>query len=148
MASKNNEEAYMAYIKAEEDWNHAFKQMANCHRFVELAGKLADIHLTRVEAQKAMMENWLDFLGIATKEEIADAAKPFISNENKLDSLDDQAYLLTANWNSRKHSLITLKEILDELTILLEEEYFENKNNKIKSLVNELNEVKESFTGK
>lgn len=145
MDGKDNDETYAAYKKLEEEWNKDLKRLANCHQFVSMVSELTGSHLNWVQGQKAIMNNWLDLMGYPTKEEIADVAKKFILNEHRLDELDELVYGMRQNWGFRKQSLASLLEIQNELGNVINKEYFENKNNKIKSLVDELNEAKTFF---
>jgi hypothetical protein len=144
MPCKDNE-SYHAYKKWEEEWNEHLKGLANCHRFVVLVEEMLGIHLERVQNMRRLGQKWLNQMGYPNKDEVAHIAKRIIIQEDKLDHLDDSVYMIHKSWNSKVQSLTTLKGVMDEMRLVLEEEHLKNRKTELNQLKEELNEVKSLF---
>ncbi|MGG1677174.1 hypothetical protein ACIFOT_15660 [Neobacillus sp. NRS-1170] len=117
------------YKQLEEKLNRKIKQLFNCHQFIVIVKMMLSLHLRRVRNQRILVNNWLDSKDYANKEEIANVAKNYISNEAKVDELDDLLFSMTKKWNKQKKSLITINEVLNELKTLIEQECTKEENN-------------------
>jgi hypothetical protein len=144
MPCKDNE-SYRSYKEWEKEWNDYLKSLANCHQFVMLAEGVQGVHLERVQDMRNLGQKWLNQMGYPNKEEVTHIAKGIIIHEDKLDHLDDLVYEIEKNWDSKMKALATLKRVIDEMRLVLEEEQFKNKKIGLNQLKEELNEVKSLF---
>ena len=101
--------------KLEKILNKRFKRLTNRQQFVVLVEKLLDQHIKQVQYQRNLVNKWLDSKGYANKEEISNVAKKYISNESKLDNLEDLIHNISKNLNSNKQVLKSFKQELNEL---------------------------------
>ncbi|MFD2679771.1 hypothetical protein [Bacillus seohaeanensis] len=143
MPCKDNE-SYHAYKKWEEEWNEYLRGLANCHRFVVLVEEVLDIHLERVQNMRVIGQKWLNQMEYPNKDEVAHIAKRTIVQEDKLDHLDDLVYMIGKNWSLTMKSITTLKGVMDEMRLVLEEQ-LKNKKTGLDQLKEELDEVKSLF---
>jgi len=124
-----NNESTIAYKIFEKMLNRKIKSYFNCHRFVVLVDKFLRSHIKRVRIYRFLVKKWLDSKGYSNKEQIADVAKKYISIEAKLDDFDDSLYSITQNWNTKKQSLASMIDNLNEVRMILRVEQDENKKN-------------------
>jgi hypothetical protein len=136
---------YHEYKKREKEWNRTIKRLANCPHFVQLIEVMVDTHLNQVQSHRKLIQQWLSLLEYPNKDEVAHVAKTFITNENKIDDLDDMIYSMRETANSTNQSLSTLIKAMQHMKLVLEEEHVKNKKNRINHLRDELNEVKSLF---
>ncbi|HZG72295.1 MAG TPA: hypothetical protein VEY51_12240 [Chondromyces sp.] len=138
-------ETFTEYKKLEEEWNTSFKEHLNSRLFVVLASALINCHLDQVEYKREIVKSWLDSNQLANRDEIAELTKTQILIESKVDDYDDLIYIFAQKWHSRRNMLDSLEQLMLDLQVMLNEEYREGRNNKIKSLKEELMEVKSLF---
>jgi hypothetical protein len=110
-----------------------------------LVEEMLGIHLERVQNMRKFGQKWLNQMGYPNKDEVAHIAKRAIVHEDKLDNLDDLVYVIRKSWSSKIQSLTTLKRVMDEMRLVLEEEQLKNKKIGLNQLKEELNEVKSLF---
>lgn len=126
MASKVKK-LLIAWNKFEQKLNRKIKHILNCDQFIELVKKKIEIHVDRVEIQRAYMKMWLNTKGYTNKDEITNITKKYISIEAKADELEDSMYMMVQNWNSKNQTIVIYKKALNELKELMKEELIEDR---------------------
>lgn len=139
-----NREIYQKYKQYEDKWNQEIHKLVNCPYFIYQMEKMLQAHLNDVHLQRIFVNHWLEKAGVPTKEELAAAAKKFISNEHKADHLEDMVYRLTLSGNKNKQSLAAVKESLQYVKQELKMEYSNIKIDRMKTIKNSLSKLIES----
>ncbi|WP_077210989.1 hypothetical protein [Bacillus dakarensis] len=137
------EEVYKEYKKLEDDCNRKMRQLVNCTHFVRRLQEMLDVHIQVVEMKRKTIRGLLDTMKVPNKDDFACLAKKAITNENKVDHLDDLLYELLQNQHTNKLAIISLKAALQNLSKSLEEESFQT--HRIDYLRSELKEIKKLF---
>lgn len=133
------------YKKLEEDWNKKFHDLCNTSSFVQAYAKEVHHHLNQVIVHRRLITEWLTYLDIPNKNEVAEFANRKIDCEAKLDFLEDTAY-----WVNRAHKMnvihfVEMKEALEELLSVIEEEICDEPKGNLESLEKELWDLKFYF---
>ncbi|MFJ5762561.1 hypothetical protein ACIQAA_26225 [Neobacillus sp. NPDC093182] len=133
------------YKNLEKEWNKQIHLSANCLTFTHSFGKAVENHLDHVVIQQKVMNNWLTVFDIPKKDDIAQLAERKVDCEEKLDNLEEALYLLNIGLKSNHSQLKKLNTSLRGMLCFIEYEVKDLKAVKIKSLKNELEELKRLF---
>ena len=133
------------YKSLEKEWNKMIHLSTNSLTFTHAFGKAIENHLDRVVIHQKVSNNWLNLLDIPKKDDLAQLAKSKVECEEKLDDLEEALYLLNTGLKNDHSQLIKLNKALREMHCFIENEVKDLKTNKIKSLKNELEELKKLF---
>ncbi|MFB3168991.1 hypothetical protein P5G62_017855 [Neobacillus sp. 179-C4.2 HS] len=133
------------YKSLEKEWNKQIHLSANCLTFTHSFGKAIEHHLNHVEIQKKVINNWLTVFDIPKKEDLARLAVRKVECEEKLDNLEETLYMLNIGLKSNYSQLKKLNTSLRGMLCFFEYEVKDLKAVKIKSLENELEELKSLF---
>jgi hypothetical protein len=134
------------YKTLEKICNHTIHKHTNCLAFTQAFGKAMDFHLEQVMTHRKWTKRWLTRLNLPTKDEIASIAIKMVDSEEKLDTFEENIYLLTKKQKKNNILLNTLTVTLSELVNVLENELTEKRQEKLKTLEKELDELKQLFT--
>lgn len=94
------------YKKIEDDINRKLFSQINTLSFIRLIGEVIEEHLNQILVLRELSEQWLDFMDLPTRDDIADIAKKIIENEERLDRLDEILH----------QSLVEIKENRNEMS--------------------------------
>lgn len=133
------------YKSLEKGWNKIIHSTANSLTFTHAFGKAIENHLDHVVIQQKVINNWLTVFDIAKKEDFAEIAIKKVKCEDKLDDLDETLYMLNIVLKNDHSQLKKLNHSLREMLCLLENEVKGLKEIKIKSLKDELEDLKKLF---
>jgi hypothetical protein len=133
------------YKNLEKTCNQSIHNHTNCRTFTHALGKAMESHLDQVMTHRKWTQKRLTRLNLPTKDEIAAIAIKMVDSEEKLDSLEENIYLLIKRQKENNNELNTLKVTLSELVTILENELTEKRQGKLKTLEKELNELKQLF---
>jgi hypothetical protein len=134
------------YKSLEKKCNQTIHRHTNCLAFTQAFGKAMDFHLNQVMKHRKWTNRWLTRLNLPTKDEIVSIAVKMVDSEEKLDTLEENIYLLTNKQKQNNIQLNILAVTLSELLIVLENERTEKRQEKLNTLEKELDELKQLFT--
>lgn len=144
MESKQQDPASF-YKNLEKEWNKQIHSSTNSLTFTQAFGKAVENHLDHVVIQQKVINNWLIVFDIPNKDDFAELAKRKIDCEDKLDNLEETMYMLNIGIKNSHSQLNKLNIALREMLCFIENEVKDLKAIKIKSLKNELEELKRLF---
>jgi hypothetical protein len=133
------------YKNLEKEWNKQIHSSTNCLTFTHSFGKAVENHLDHVVIQQKVINNWLTVLDIPNKDDLAELAKRKVDCEDKLDNLEETMYRLNIGIKNGHSQLNKLTIALREMLCFIENEIKDLKAIKIKSLKNELEELRRLF---
>jgi chromosome segregation ATPase len=133
------------YKNLEKEWNEQIHSSTNCLAFTHAFGKAVENHLDHVVIQQKVINNWLTVLDIPNKDDLAELAKRKVDCEDKLDHLDETLYMLNISLKNNHSQLKKFNKSLREMLCFIGNEVKDLKEIKIKSLKNELEELKRLF---
>jgi predicted RNase H-like nuclease (RuvC/YqgF family) len=133
------------YKQLEEELNKRIHQNTNCPAFTAAFGKSVDHHLDKVLISRRLMAKRLKRLDLPNKDEFVQISVRLVDYEEKLDELEDNLYLLNKQQNKNIGQIENLKESLKALHLEIETEVRDLQARKIKSLENELEDLKQLF---
>jgi uncharacterized protein Yka (UPF0111/DUF47 family) len=94
--------------KIEDDINRQLSSQTNSLSFIEMVGAAIEEHLNQIEALRVLSEQWLNFMDLPTRDDIADIAKKVIKNEERLDELDDKLYQTLVDIKKNRNQMAKL----------------------------------------
>lgn len=144
MESKHHD-SITFYKQLEKELNIRIHQNTNCLAFTQAFGKSVEYHLDRVLITRRLIAKWLKHVDVPSKDEFADIAVRLVDYEEKLDELENTVYLLNKQQNQNISQIEILKDSLENLLHAVEMEVRELKARRIKSLENELEDLKQLF---
>lgn len=133
------------YKNLEKEWNKQIHLSANCLTFTHTFGKAVEYHLDHVVIQQNVINNWLTVFDIPKKDDFAQLAVRKVDCEEKLDNLEETLYMLNIGLKNNHSQLKKLNTSLRGMLCFIENEVKDLKVNKLKSLKNELEELKRLF---
>lgn len=133
------------YKKLEKEWNKQIHLSANCLTFTQSFGKAVEYHLDHVVIQQKVINNWLTVFDIPKKDDFAQLAERKVDCEEKLDNLEETLYMLNIGLKNNHSQLKKLNTSFRGMLCFIENEVKDLKANRIKSLKNELEELKGLF---
>ncbi|MDQ1004051.1 putative nuclease with TOPRIM domain [Neobacillus niacini] len=133
------------YKNLEKEWNKQIHASTNCLTFTHSIGKSVENHLDHVVIQQKVINNWLTVLGIPKKDDFAQLAERKVDCEEKLDNLEEKLYMLNVGLKNNHSQLKKLNTSLSRMLCFIKNEVQDLKEIKIKSLKNELEELKRLF---
>jgi septation ring formation regulator EzrA len=84
-------------------------------------------------------------LDLATKDEFASLSNKIVDVEGEIDSLDESIYQIISLQKKNQHKLKMVRESLEEWVTFLNCEVRETRSNHIKTLENDLRDLKKLF---
>jgi hypothetical protein len=81
-----------------------------------MVGAAMEEHLNQLLALRELSEQWLDCMGLANRDNIADIAKKVIENEERLDRLDDILHQTLEEIKENYHQIAKLAWNMAELS--------------------------------
>jgi hypothetical protein len=133
------------YKKMEKELNKRIHEHTNCLTFTDAFGKELENHLDWVLYHRKFTNKWIDRLGVPSKDEIAAIAVRRVDSLEKLDNHEETIYFLNKKLRENNRQLVMLKESLENLLCTCETELRNLQVYKIKSLENELEDLKRLF---
>lgn len=133
------------YKQLENECNKRIHQNTNCLAFTQALGKSMEYHLDRVLVCRRLFAKWLKRMDVPNKDEFAAIAVRMVDYEEKLDDLEYTIYLLNKKQKENSSQIKILKESLDALLHAVEMEVRDLQVRKIKSLEDELVDLKQLF---
>jgi predicted nuclease with TOPRIM domain len=133
------------YKNLEKEWNKQIHLSVNCLTFTHSFGKAVEYHLDQVVIRQKVINNWLTVFDIPKKDDFAHIAERIVDCEEKLDNLEENLYLLNTGLKNNHSQLKELNTSLRGMLSFIENEVKDLNVNKIKSLKNELEELKRLF---
>ncbi|MEC1524780.1 hypothetical protein P9D43_22500 [Neobacillus niacini] len=133
------------YKNLEKYWNKRIHSSTNCPTFTRAFGKSFENHLDQVEIQQKVINNWLTQFNLSKKDDFAELANRKVDGEDKLDDLEEKLYTVNVVLKNNYSELKKLNKSLSEMLCGMENEVKDLKVHKIKSLKNELEELKRLF---
>jgi hypothetical protein len=129
----------------EKEWNKRIHTYTNSLTFTHAFGKALEKHLDHIVIQQKAIKNWLTVLDIPKKEEFVIIAGRKVDGVEKIDSLEETMYELNMDLKKDNAELKKLYTSLLDLRCFMENEWKNVKACKIKTLENELDELKKLF---
>lgn len=133
------------YKNLEKEWNQQIHLAANCRTFTHSIGKAVESHLDHVVIQQKVINSWLSEFDIPKKDDLAQLAERIVNCEEKLDDLEETLYRLNICLKNNHSQLLKLNTSLNGMLCFLKKEVKDSKEIKLKSLMNELEELKNLF---
>lgn len=133
------------YKDIETEMNKRIYAAANCREFTRAFGRAMDTHLKQLRIHRKLTTRWLKTINLPNKDEIAALSVRMVECEEKLDSLDDTLYALNKEELQNQVKLTKVREAWEELFAFLRKEVKLIQSEKLKSLENELVELKQLF---
>jgi len=119
--SANGINFYQNYHKLEKIMNEQIIKMTNTSEFINFIGEMVNIYIDHLEIQREYVKQWFDHNGFTNRDELVNVAKNAISNEDKVDQLDDSLYDIADELSTQQQSLILVKATMKELHSVLKE---------------------------
>jgi hypothetical protein len=133
------------YKELEKEWNKRIHAYTNSLAFITAFGKALENHLDHIVIQRKLINNWLTVIDIPDKEDFVNLAGRKVDCLEKIDSLEDTIYELNMGMKKDNTKLKKLNQSLSDMLCLIETEVKNVKACKIKTLENELEELKFLF---
>lgn len=133
------------YKQLENEWNKMIHSSTNCLTFTRAFGKEIENHLDQVEIQQNVINNWLTQFNLSKKDDFAELANRKVDCEDMLDDLEERLYTVNIALKNNYSQLKRFNKSLSEMLCVMENEVKNLKVHKIKSLKNELEELKRLF---
>lgn len=133
------------YKQLENECNKRIHQKTNFLAFTQAFGKSMEYHLDRVLVCRRLFAKWLKRMDVPNKDEFAAIAVRMVDYEEKLDDLEYTIYLLNKKQKENSSQIKILKESLEALLHAVEMEVRDLQVRKIKSLEDELVDLKQLF---
>jgi hypothetical protein len=133
------------YKQIEAEINKRIHASTNSRAFTMAVGKAMDSHLREVRTYKRLTTRWLNRKSLATKDELAALANRIIEVEGQIDSLDDAIYEIIIQQKTNQQKLAMVRVSLEEWSTFLNSEVSDKRSHPIKTLENELQELKKLF---
>lgn len=133
------------YKNLEKEWNKQIHSSTNCRSFTYSFGKAIENHLDHLVIQQKVINNWLTILDIPKKDDLAQLAGRKVDCEEKLDDLEETLFRLNIGLKNNHLQIKELHTSLLGMLCFIENEVKDLKALKIKSLKNELEELKKLF---
>ncbi|MDM5328213.1 hypothetical protein [Neobacillus sp. CF12] len=133
------------YKEFEKEWNMRVHTYTNSLTFTHAFGKALEKHLDLIVIQQKVIKNWLSELDIPNKEEFVTLAGRKVDCLEKIDSLEETMYELNMDLKKDNTELKKLNTSLSDMLYFMENEWKNVKVCKIKTLENELDELKKLF---
>ncbi|MEH7118823.1 hypothetical protein V7128_15565 [Neobacillus vireti] len=133
------------YKQIEAEINQRIHASTNSRDFTAAVGKAMDSHLREIRIYKRLTTRWLSRLDLATKDEFAALSNKLIDLEGEIDSLDDSIYEIINLQKTNHKKLKMVRESLEEWSTFLNGEVRDKRSEDIKSLENDLEELKSLF---
>ena len=133
------------YKQIEAEINKRIHASTNSRDFTATVGKAMDSHLREMKIYKRITTRWLNRLELATKDEFTVLSNRLIDVEGEIDSLDDTIYEIITLQKTNHQKLKMVRESLEEWSTFLNGEVRDKRSEKIKTLQNDLKELKSLF---
>ena len=133
------------YKQLEAEINKRIHASTNSRAFTEAVGKALDSHLREVRIYKRLTTRWLNRRNLANKDEFAALANRKIEVVEEIDSLDESIYQIINLQKANQQKLTMVRESLEEWSTFLNSEVSDKRSHPIKTLENELQELKKLF---
>ena len=133
------------YKQLEAEINKRIHASTNSRAFTEAVGKALDSHLREVRIYKRLTTRWLNRRNLANKDEFAALANRKIEVVEEIDSLDESVYQIINLQKANQQKLTMVRESLEEWSTFLNSEVSDKRSHPIKTLENELQELKKLF---
>jgi hypothetical protein len=133
------------YKELEQEWNMKIHTYTNSLTFITAFGKSLENHLDLIVIHRKLINNWFTAIDIPDKEDFVNLAGRKVDCVEKIDSLEDTIYELNMGMKKDNTELEKLNQSLSDMLSLIEIEVRNVKACKIKTLENELEEIKKLF---
>ncbi|MBT2654096.1 hypothetical protein J7E81_02405 [Bacillus sp. ISL-18] len=133
------------YKQIEAEINKRIHASTNSRAFTKAVGKAMDSHLREVRIYKRLTTRWLNRRNLATKDEFAALANRKIEVVEEIDSLDESMYQIINLQKANQQKLTMVRGSLEEWSTFLNSEVSDKRSDPIKTLENELQELKKLF---
>lgn len=141
----NNQDPIQFYKQIEAEINKRIHARTNSRAFTVAVGKAMDSHLRELRIFKRLITRWLNRLDLATKDEFASLSNRMVDIEGEIDSLDESIYQIINLQKTNQRKLKMVRESLEEWATFLNCEVREQRSNHIKTLENDLQDLKKLF---
>jgi hypothetical protein len=133
------------YKQIEAEINKRIHASTNSRAFTVAVGKALDSHLRELRIYKRIITRWLNRMDLATKDELAALSNRKIDVVGEIDSLDESIYEILNLQKTNNQNLKMVRESLEEWSSFLNSEVSDKRSHPIKTLENELQELKKLF---
>ncbi|MEH7414868.1 hypothetical protein V7266_06235 [Neobacillus drentensis] len=133
------------YKQIEAEINKRIHARTNTRAFTAAVGKALDSHLRKLRIYKRLITRWLTRSDLATKDELAALSNRMVDVVGDIDSLDESIYQIINQQQANQRKLTKVRESLEEWSTFLNSEVKDQRSNSIKTLENELQELKKLF---
>ncbi|WP_026566196.1 hypothetical protein [Bacillus sp. UNC41MFS5] len=133
------------YKKIETEMNKRIHACTNNRKFTIAFGNAMEAHVKQLKIRKRLITRRLNQLGLANKDEISAISVRIVDYEEKLDLLDESIYWMNKRQKENRNKLKMIRESWGALQAILEKEAGEIHTCKLKSLEEELIELKQLF---
>ncbi len=145
MDSKQDEDIVAYNKRIEAEMNKRIHDQTNSRAFTLAFGRVMEVHLKRVSVHKRLAARWLNRLNLANKDELSAISSKLVDYEEKIDLMDDTIYLMIKMQKNNQLQLMRVRESWQKWCTFLNQEVMEIRTNKIKTLEQELCELKQLF---
>lgn len=143
--NSKHQDTIQFYKQIEAEINKRIHASTNSRAFTKAVGKAMDSHLREVRIYKRLTTRWLNRRNLATKDEFAALANRKIEVEEEIDSLDESIYQIIKLQKANQQKLTMVRESLEDWSTFLNSEVCHKSSHPIKTLENELQELKKLF---
>jgi BMFP domain-containing protein YqiC len=143
--NSKQQETILFYKQLEAEINKRIHASTNSRTFTAAVGKTMDSHLREVRKYKRLTTSWLNRMDLATKDELAVLSNRLVEVEEEIDSLDESIYQMINMQKTNQKKLRMIRGMLEEWSIYLKSEVQEQRCQTIKTLEDDLEELKQSF---
>jgi hypothetical protein len=133
------------YKELEKEWNKRIHAYTNSLTFTHAFGKALENHLDYIVMHRKLINHWLTVFDIPNKEDFVTLAGRKVDCVEKIDSLEETIYELNIGLKKDNTEFKKLNKSLRDMLCLIENEVKNVKVCKIKTLENELDELKKLF---
>lgn len=133
------------YKKIETEMNKRIHACTNNRKFTIAFGNAMEAHVKQLKIRRRLTTRRLNQLGLANKDEISAISVRIVDYEEKLDILDESIYWMNKRQKENRNKLKMIRESWGALQAILEKEAGEIHACKLKSLEDELIELKQLF---
>ncbi|PFP29711.1 hypothetical protein COJ96_08450 [Bacillus sp. AFS073361] len=133
------------YKKIETEINKRIHAYTNNRKFTIAFGNAMETHVKHLKIHRRLATRRLNQLGLPNKDEISAISVRIVDYEEKLDLLDESIFWMNKRQKENRNKLKMIRESWGALQAVLEKETREIHACKLKSLEEELNELKQLF---
>jgi len=133
------------YKKIEAEMNKRIHAYTNNRKFTIAFGKAMEAHVKQLKIHRRLTTRRLKKFDLPNKDEISAISVRIVDYEGKLDLLDESIYWMNKRQQENRNKLKMIRESWEALQAMLEKEAVEIHVCKLKSLEDELIELKQLF---